>query len=92
MWYKNFDIDTSILNENIIKIRNKWIEYGVEEVMISSIFVKKVLDLVPLLEKLMMNCVFYVPLTNFILFQMITSLESTYEGMVYIYLRQVWTF
>ena len=34
--------------ENIIKIGKKCIDYGVEEVLISSIFWKKVLDLVPL--------------------------------------------
>ena len=44
-----------MLAENIIKIGKKCIDYGVEEVVISSVFWKKVLDLVPLLEKLMMN-------------------------------------
>ena len=55
MSYNNLDIDASMLAENIIKIGKKCIDYGVEEVVISSVFWKKVLDLVPLLEKLMMN-------------------------------------
>ena len=54
MSYNNLHIDTSMLAENI-KIRKKCIDYGVEEVVISSVFWKKVLDLVPLLQKLMMN-------------------------------------
>ena len=53
--YNNLDIDASMLAENIIKIGKKCIDYGVEEVVISSVFWKKVLHLVPLLEKLMMN-------------------------------------
>ena len=44
-----------MLAENIIKIEKKWIDCGVEEVVIFFAFWKKVLDLVPLLEKLMMN-------------------------------------
>ena len=54
MSYNNLHIDTSMLAENI-KIGKKCIDYGVEEVVISSVFWKKVLDLVPLLQKLMMN-------------------------------------
>ena len=65
--YKNLDIDASILAGNIIKIGNKCIDYGVVKVAIPSFFVKKVLDLAPLLEKSMMNRVFYVPLINLIL-------------------------
>ena len=53
--YNNLDIDASMLAENIIKIEKKWIDCGVEEVVIFFAFWKKVLDLVPLLEKLMMN-------------------------------------
>ena len=40
MPYNNLDIDTSMLAENI-KIRNKCVYYGVEEVVISSICVNK---------------------------------------------------
>ena len=36
--YNNLDIDASMLAENIIKIGKKCIDYGVEEVVISSIF------------------------------------------------------
>ena len=36
--YNNLDIDASILGENIIKIGKKCIDYGVEEVVISSFF------------------------------------------------------
>ena len=39
--YNNLDIDASILAENIIKIWKECIDYGVEEVVISSVFVKK---------------------------------------------------
>ena len=56
MSYNNLDIDTSILGENVIKIKKKCIDYGVEEVVISSVFVKESIRIiVPLLEKLMMN-------------------------------------
>ena len=53
--YNNLDIDASVLAGNIIKIGKKCIDCGVEEVVISSVFWKIALDLVPLLEKLMMN-------------------------------------
>ena len=36
--YDNLDIDASMLAENIIKIGKKCIDYGVEEVVISSVF------------------------------------------------------
>ena len=36
--YNNLDIDASMLAENIIKIGKKCIDYGVEEVVISSVF------------------------------------------------------
>ena len=53
--YNNLDIDASMLAENIIKIGKKCIDYGVEEVVISFVFWKRVLYIVPLLEKLIMN-------------------------------------
>ena len=53
--YNNLGIDASMFAENIIKIGNKCIDYGLEEVVISFVFWKKLLDLVPLLERLMMN-------------------------------------
>ena len=37
--YNNLDIDASIFAENIIKIGKKCIDYGVEEVAISSVFI-----------------------------------------------------
>ena len=36
--YNNLDIDASILTENIIKIGKKYIDYGVEKVVTSSVF------------------------------------------------------
>ena len=36
--YNNLDIDASMFAENIIKIGNKCIDYGLEEVIISSVF------------------------------------------------------
>ena len=36
--YNNLHIDASMLAENIIKIGKKFIDYGVEEVVISSVF------------------------------------------------------
>ena len=53
--YNNLGIDASMFAENIIKIGNKCIDYDLEEVVISFVFWKKLLDLVPLLERLMMN-------------------------------------
>ena len=53
--YNNLDRDASILAENIIKIRKKCVDYGIEKVVISFVFLKKVLGLAPLLEELMMN-------------------------------------
>ena len=53
--YNNLDRGASILAENIIKIRKKCVDYGVEKVVISFVFFKKVLGLAPLLEQLMMN-------------------------------------
>ena len=53
--YNDLDIDASILAENIIKIGKKWISCSIEEVVISSIFSKKELGIVPLLGKLMVN-------------------------------------
>ena len=41
MSYNNLDMDASILSENLKNIGNKFIVYGVEEMAISSIFVKK---------------------------------------------------
>ena len=40
MSYNNLDIDASIFAENITKIEKKCIDYGAEEVAISSVFVK----------------------------------------------------
>ena len=40
MSYNNLDIDASILAENIIKIGTNFIDYGAEEVVVSSVFVK----------------------------------------------------
>ena len=37
MSYNNLDIDASMLAENM-KIGKKWIDYGAEEVVISSVF------------------------------------------------------
>ena len=51
MSYKNLDIDVLILAENIIKIGNKLIDYGVEEVVISYIFVKESIRLSSLIRK-----------------------------------------
>ena len=51
MSYNNLDIDTSILAENIIKIGNKYIDYGVEQVVISSIFVKETISVSSLIRK-----------------------------------------
>ena len=55
MPYINVDLDASILAGNIIKIGKRCIDYGAEEVIISSVFVKESISLVLLLEKLMMN-------------------------------------
>ena len=41
MSYNNLNIDASILVGNIIKIGKKYIDYGVEEVIISSVFIKE---------------------------------------------------
>ena len=41
MSYNNLNIDASILAENIIKIGNKYFDYNVDKVVISSIFVKE---------------------------------------------------
>ena len=41
MSYNNLDIDASILSENITKTGKKCIDYGAEEVVISSVFVKE---------------------------------------------------
>ena len=48
---KNLDIDASILVENVIKIGNKCIDYGIEEVAVSSIFVKESIRLSSFIRK-----------------------------------------
>ena len=45
------DIDASILAENIIKIGKNCIDYGVEEVVISSVFVKESIRINSLIRK-----------------------------------------
>ena len=47
----NLDIDASVLVENIMKIGNKCINYGVEEVVISFIIVKVNIRLSSLIRK-----------------------------------------
>ena len=54
MSYRN--LDASILAENILKIGKKCIDYGVEAVVTSSVFVKESVRLSFLIIKLMMNC------------------------------------
>ena len=76
--HSDLAMDASILANDIIKIVNKCIDYDVEKVVISSVFVQEIIRLSFPKETLMMKCVFYVPLINFILFLMITSLESVY--------------
>ena len=51
MLYNNLDIDASILAENIVKIGKKCIDYGVEKVLISSVFVKENIRLSSLIKK-----------------------------------------
>ena len=82
--YKNLDIDVSILVESIIKIGNKCIDYGVEEVVISSIFVTESIRLTSLIRKVKDELGVLCSIITSILFQMITSLESVYLGMVHI--------
>ena len=82
--YKNVDIDVSILVESIIKIGNKCIDYGVEEVVISSIFVTESIRLTSLIRKVNDELGVLCSIITSILFQMITSLESVYLGMVHI--------
>ena len=82
--YKNLDIDVSILVESIIKIGNKCIDYGVEEVVISSIFVTESIRLTSLIRKVNDELGVLCSIITSILFQMITSLESVYLGMVHI--------
>ena len=41
MSHNNLDTDASILAENVIKIGKKCIDYSVEELVISFIFVKE---------------------------------------------------
>ena len=43
--YNKLNIDPSVLAENIIRIGTKCMQYGVEEVVISSIFVKESIEL-----------------------------------------------
>ena len=82
--YKNLDIDVSILVESIIKIGNKCIDYGVEEVVISSIFVTESIRLTSLIRKVNDELGVLCSIITSILFQVITSLESVYLGMVHI--------
>ena len=49
--YKNLDIDASILAGNIIKIEKKCIDYGADEVVISSVFVKESIRISSLIRK-----------------------------------------
>ena len=49
--YNNLDINASMLAENIIKIGKKCIDYGVEEVRISSVFVKESIKIGSLIRK-----------------------------------------
>ena len=51
MSYNNLDINVSILTTNIIKIRKKCIDYGAEEVVISSVFVKESIRLSSIIRK-----------------------------------------
>ena len=51
MSYNNLDIDASILAENIIKIGKKFIDYGAEEVVVSSVFVKESIRFSSLIRK-----------------------------------------
>ena len=50
MSYNNLDIDASILAENI-KIGKKCIDYGVEQVIIFSVFVKESIRISSLIRK-----------------------------------------
>ena len=47
----NLDIDASILAENVIKIAKKCIDYGVEKVVFSPVFVKESIRLSFLIRK-----------------------------------------
>ena len=81
--YNNLDKYASILAENIIKVENKCIDFVVEELVISPIFVKESIRLSSIIRKLNDELRFLCSsLIYFILFQMITLLESIYVGMV----------
>ena len=82
--YNNLDIDVSILAGNIIKIGNKCNFYGLEAVVTSSLFIKESNRFSSLIRKINDELLVLESFINFILFHMITSIESIYVGMVYI--------
>ena len=50
--YKRLDTDARLFAENIVEIGKKYVEYGVEHVFISSIFVKESIRLSSLIRRI----------------------------------------